>query len=38
MRTIFKKYLEFEERFGTQTDVEKVKKLAKEYVKRNAHL
>uniref|UniRef100_A0A0K8VMJ0 Protein RRP5 n=1 Tax=Bactrocera latifrons TaxID=174628 RepID=A0A0K8VMJ0_BACLA len=38
MRTIFKKYLEFEERFGTASDVEKVKKLAKEYVKRNAHL
>ncbi|XP_067634673.1 rRNA biogenesis protein RRP5 [Eurosta solidaginis] len=38
MRTIFKKYLEFEERFGTAADVEKVKKLAKEYVKRNTHL
>uniref|UniRef100_A0A0A1XMQ7 Protein RRP5 homolog n=1 Tax=Zeugodacus cucurbitae TaxID=28588 RepID=A0A0A1XMQ7_ZEUCU len=38
MRTIFKKYLEFEERFGTPADVEKVKKLAKEYVKRNAQL
>ncbi|XP_004518040.1 protein RRP5 homolog [Ceratitis capitata] len=37
MRTIFKKYLEFEERFGSEADVEKVKKLAKEYVKRNAH-
>ncbi|XP_053967794.1 protein RRP5 homolog [Anastrepha ludens] len=38
MRTIFKKYLEFEERFGTDADAAKVKKLAKEYVKRNAHL
>uniref|UniRef100_A0A1I8NZ65 S1 motif domain-containing protein n=1 Tax=Stomoxys calcitrans TaxID=35570 RepID=A0A1I8NZ65_STOCA len=38
MRTIFKKYLEFEERFGNDTLVQRVKQLAIDYVKKNEHL
>ncbi|XP_075145856.1 ribosomal RNA Processing 5 [Haematobia irritans] len=38
MRTIFKKYLEFEERFGNDTLVQRVKQLAMDYVKNNEHL
>ncbi|XP_055375156.1 protein RRP5 homolog [Condylostylus longicornis] len=35
MRTIFKKYLEFEEKYGDETNILKVKELAQDYVKRN---
>ncbi|XP_061387235.1 protein RRP5 homolog [Musca vetustissima] len=38
MRTIFKKYLEFEERFGNDANVQRVKQLAMEYVKKNENL
>ncbi|XP_037828892.1 LOW QUALITY PROTEIN: protein RRP5 homolog [Lucilia sericata] len=38
MRTIFKKYLEFEERFGNDTNVQRVKLLAMDYVKKNENL
>ncbi|XP_055848732.1 protein RRP5 homolog [Episyrphus balteatus] len=36
MRTIFKKYLEFEQHHGTPENVEKVKAQAAEYVKNNS--
>lgn len=32
MRTIFKKYLEFEEKYGDEGEVKKVKELAASYV------
>lgn len=32
MKTLFKKYLDFEERFGDENAVEHVKKMASEYV------
>lgn len=38
MRTIFKKYLEFEERFGNDANVQRVKQLAMDYVKKNENL
>lgn len=38
MRTIFKKYLEFEERFGSETNVQRVKQLAMDFVKKNENL
>ncbi|TMW51970.1 hypothetical protein DOY81_002960, partial [Sarcophaga bullata] len=38
MRTIFKKYLEFEERFGNDANVQRVKQLAIDYVKKNENL
>ncbi|KAL9893579.1 ribosomal RNA Processing 5 [Glossina fuscipes fuscipes] len=38
MRTIFKKYLEFEQNYGTEANVQRVKQLAVDYVKKNQHL
>lgn len=32
MRTIFKKYLDFEEKYGDESEVKKVKLLAANYV------
>lgn len=34
MRTLFKKYLDFEERFGDDASVQKVKALAAQYVEK----
>lgn len=34
MRTLFKKYLDFEERFGDEAAVQKVKAMAAQYVEK----
>jgi len=34
MKTLFKKYLEFEEKYGDETTVLKVKELAQNYVEK----
>lgn len=38
MRTIFKKFLDFEEKHGTDDDVKKVKLLAANYVEKEVNV